>query len=322
MSTPSYALAAPVASVAFARHYIVTMRPYLLYVSGITGIAGMSAAPEPAIGATLSLSLACFLSYGFGQALTDCFQLDTDALSAPYRPLVRGLVRRRDVLAVSLCGLGLVATILAASNPLNAPITVAAIGGLASYTWFKRRWWGGPFYNAWIVAALCTMGFLGAAGDGAVVSEELLWTVLASLFLYANFVLTGYFKDISADRATGYRTLPVAFGTRAAAFASDAIAAGGVASACVAIAGARHVLDLAWTPFAACGLFFAIQAQVRIHRVGEADAHRAIAPVVHAYILLLAAIVAASLPAWMPALVLFTAGYFVTLSLRPMREQI
>ena len=34
----------------------------------------------------------------------------------------------------------------------------------------------------------------------------------ATFFGYANFVLAGYFKDIEADRATGYRTFPVVFG--------------------------------------------------------------------------------------------------------------
>ena len=36
--------------------------------------------------------------------------------------------------------------------------------------------------------------------------------LLAVFFGYANFVLAGYFKDVDADRATGYHTLPVVFG--------------------------------------------------------------------------------------------------------------
>ena len=53
-------------------------------------VGGISA---PVVGfAAVLIGLAFFVSYGFGQALTDCFQTDTDALSAPYRPLVRGLV--------------------------------------------------------------------------------------------------------------------------------------------------------------------------------------------------------------------------------------
>ena len=43
----------PLASVAFARAYVVTMRPYLLFVSGITGIAGMALVAGVPTGAAL-----------------------------------------------------------------------------------------------------------------------------------------------------------------------------------------------------------------------------------------------------------------------------
>jgi len=75
----------PVWSLRFVRAYITTMRPYLLFVSGAAGLVGLSFVPG---GASLRVVLAfsaLFLSYGLGQALTDCFQTDTDALSAPYR---------------------------------------------------------------------------------------------------------------------------------------------------------------------------------------------------------------------------------------------
>ena len=85
-------MASPILSFAFARDYAVTMRPHLLFVSGITGITGLALAPPLPFAATALLCVAFFLSYGFGQALTDCFQLDTDALSSPYRPLVRGTI--------------------------------------------------------------------------------------------------------------------------------------------------------------------------------------------------------------------------------------
>jgi len=79
-------------SVTFLKAMVITMRPYLLFLSGITGIAGVAAVPGAPTPTVLLVFVASFLSYGFGQALTDCFQTDTDALSAPYRPLVRGTV--------------------------------------------------------------------------------------------------------------------------------------------------------------------------------------------------------------------------------------
>ena len=150
----------------FVRDYFVTMRPYLLFVSGITGLAGLAFAPHVPFPSLALLFAACFMSYGFGQALTDCSQLDTDSLSAPYRPMVRGTIRVRDVALVSLAGLIGVGVILIWHNRWNVvPVTLAIIG-LATYTPLKRRWWGGPFYNAAIVGLLFLIGYLSGIGEG------------------------------------------------------------------------------------------------------------------------------------------------------------
>ncbi|MFQ5799470.1 MAG: UbiA family prenyltransferase, partial [Bacteroidota bacterium] len=162
MSFAMYAHVSParIVTIAFWRSYVVTMRPYLLFVSGITGIAGLSLAPEVPLLNTMLLSLTFLLSYGFGQALTDSFQMDTDSLSAPYRPLVQGKLRRSDVLVVSLLGLILSGVVVVLHNFLNLFLALLTIVGLSTYTYFKRRWWAGPIYNAWIVTVLCLIGYL------------------------------------------------------------------------------------------------------------------------------------------------------------------
>src|SRR4030042_4544576 len=68
---PSHALPAGVLSLNFWRSYVITMRPYLLFVSGITGIVGMSQAPDMPLVDTALLASAFFLSYRLGPALTD-----------------------------------------------------------------------------------------------------------------------------------------------------------------------------------------------------------------------------------------------------------
>lgn len=321
VAAPARLLTAP-----FWRDYVITMRPYLLFVSGVTGIAGLALAREPDGAGVAALSIVFFLTYGFGQALTDCFQLDTDGLSAPYRPLVRGRIRREDVLAVSLAGLAVSALTIAGFAPGTLPLCGLAVGGLATYTWFKRRWWGGPWYNAWIVALVLYIA--AQAGLGMSWRHPALWGALAaSLFAYANFVLVGYYKDLSADRATGYRTFPVVFGLRAAHRVSDLLAAlallGGFAAV---MAAAPAAGPRSWTAAAGFGLAAtgaALVAQWRVHRVrSERHAHVAIAGVVHAYILLLTAVAAAARPAWAPLLALFYLGFVATLQRRPMTEQV
>ena len=324
------AACAGVLSFSFWRLYLVEMRPYLMFLSAATGVAGVAFAPGVGPGDLFVLTILFFLAYGFGQALTDCFQTDTDVLSAPYRPLAQGRLRQRDVLIVSLTGLIAGGGVLAVYNPLNLALVAAGVAGLGTYTWFKRRWWGGPFYNAWIVADLFLIGYASGLGTS---SASLEWTpklgaaLLTVFFAYANFVLAGYFKDVSADRASNYRTLPVVFGLRTSSFASDVLAV-------LALLSCGLALGLILMPDPGSGFLIAgtfvvgaavwtVIGQFRLHAVkSEKEAHRAISPTVHAYILMLCAIAGANRPEWTPLLVGLYAGFFIALAQRPMKEQI
>ncbi len=316
---------------AFWRAYAIHMRPYLLFVSGITGLAGLSLYADFSISAGLILFLAFFLSYGFGQALTDCFQTDTDAISSPYRPLVQGRILREHVLAVSLGGLIVCGAVMAAANPLTIPLAFFGIVGLLTYTPFKRRWWAGPFYNAWIVAVVFIIGVFDGApslGIRAVWRPEVLAAAAAVFFGYANFVLAGYFKDVWADRATGYDTLPVRYGMKVAARVSDAFAATGQLAAAAALylvvarSGAGSIPLFAVIVLGAA-IAVSVVAQVLVHRVRrEAEAYRAIGLVVHAYMLALSSITIALRPHWALPLAAFYAMFWITMWRRPATRQI
>lgn len=107
--------------VRFWRAYVVQMRPYLLFVSGVAGWAGIAAGAREHqdILVLTATFLPLFLGYGFGQAFTDCFQLDTDRISAPYRPLSQGIVTPRAVGVVSVLGLAIGVALLVYLNPWN-----------------------------------------------------------------------------------------------------------------------------------------------------------------------------------------------------------
>ncbi|MEK6704769.1 MAG: UbiA family prenyltransferase, partial [Bdellovibrionota bacterium] len=203
-----------VLSIPFWRAYWITLRPYLMFVSGVSGLTGLALAGAMDQILFWCLLASFFLSYGLGQALTDVFQTDTDSISSPYRPLTQGSIRPRQVLIVSLFGLALCGVAFFMGNIRTLPLTVLGVIGLATYTPFKRKWWGGPLWNSWIVALLPVIGYLcGSNGLSAPFGSVTLWlTVGSTFFSYAIFVLLGYFKDISADRATGYNTFPVVFG--------------------------------------------------------------------------------------------------------------
>jgi 4-hydroxybenzoate polyprenyltransferase len=312
-------------SLDFWQAYGILMRPYLLFVSGITGIAGLAVVTELETARLFYLLPVFFLAYGFGQALTDCFQMDTDALSAPYRPLIQGRVRRSDVLAVSLGGLAASGLALAVATLWTLPLAALCVVGLATYTGFKRRWWAGPFYNAWIVAALFVLAVIAGSGGldlPLLVRTDVLLAATVVFFGYANFVLAGYFKDVSADRATGYETLPVRYGLHVSRAGSDVFALAAVLATGLLLLLLPGVSPLA-IAFAVAGGVASAAAQVRLHRVRcEEQAHEAIAPVVHAYILLLSSIAVAHRADWFLPLALLYAGFVLVLRRRPARNQI
>ena len=216
----------PIYALSFWKAYFIQMRPYLLFISGVVGAVGLIYGVDGNSDLTqiIFIFLALFLGYGFGQALTDCFQLDTDRLSAPYRPLSRGIIRVKETLIVSLGGLCLISFTLIYFNRWNILFCVLSIIGLATYTFFKKRYWMiGPFYNAWIVALLPIMGYLAMKeGNLSSLNNSKLFLILGtSFFSYATFVLMGYLKDIKADSLSNYKTLPVVFGWNAAVWVSD-----------------------------------------------------------------------------------------------------
>jgi 4-hydroxybenzoate polyprenyltransferase len=315
-------------SIAFWSAYWTTMRPYLIFISGAAGLVGLAFIREPDYPRVVLAFFPLFLSYGLGQALTDCFQMDTDALSSPYRPLVRGIISRTQVLAVSLVGLAAGVLILACLNPVILVPGGLAILGLLTYTVFKRTWWGGPPWNSWIVALLPVMGRL-------VEEKYTLGRVFHSLdfrafclsvatvfFAYANFVVMGYFKDISADQKTGYRTFPVVFGWRPTAVYSDAVALAAALCAGAALysTGRLNILGIAFFLLAAS---INLLAQVKIHRIREEkQAHGPIADVVRAFVLYCGAIILTLQPSWAYFVVLFYFLFEFSLLRRPEQSQV
>ena len=312
------------ASVAYWQAYGVTMRPYLLFVSGAAGIAGIATVTTHMdLRAYLTFAI-FFLSYGLGQALTDCFQTDTDALSAPYRPLVRGELQRKHVLWTSVGGLVACAALLVSLNWRTLALAALAIMGLRTYTWFKRRWWGGPLYNAWIVALIPPMAAL-AAGGGTF--EQLVTTLalpglLATItFAYANFVLVGYLKDVWADRETGYNTFPVRFGWTATRFVSHglAILSQGALLATLFLHTAASVAYLGF----ALAVTMTLVGQVAAHHVNkEEDAHWPIAYTVRSFVASALALALFYQPSLIAFAVMFYVAFEVVLWARPAKTQI
>jgi len=311
-------------SVSFWTAYIIQMRPYLLFISGIAGLVGISlSATEATPGfKVIAAFIPFFLGYGFGQALTDCFQTDTDKISAPYRPLSKGIISIQSVIRVSLIGLLLSGIVLFLLHPVSLLLCLLSVFGLATYSYIKRHYWyAGPFYNAWIVMLLPVMGYYTALGSWDFHLPLHLIGVMAITFLsYTSFVLIGYLKDIEADRATHYKTFPVLFGWQLTVQAGHIIA--------------LLTLIIFWRTFdvSSQGLVFAILGslvliigQVKADYSKYQDEKDALIPIlstVRSFILLHIAIALSYQPQWWIPLLMFYLCFEITLYFRPSRYQV
>jgi len=230
---------------------------------------------------------------------------------------------------MSITGLFLCVLVFTAANSWNLALGALSGFGLATYTPFKRRWWGGPWYNAWIVAVLCFMAYLAASTGTSLRFPPSFFPMLGSVFFgYANFVLSGYFKDINADARTGYNTLPVVFGRRIASFASDGLAISFVVAATwttlTALGGSSfrsgHLLALV---FGVPGLYHVMVGQVLLHRNrDDADAFRPIQHVLQSYVLVLSALTVVLRPEWFAFIAAHYGLFTIVLARRPEAEQI
>jgi len=314
----------PVSSLRFWKAYTIQMRPYLLFISGIAGAAGIALSASAATPGwkILAAFIPFFLGYGFGQALTDCFQTDTDKLSAPYRPLSQGIISIRSVLTVSISGLLMSGIVLFVLHPISLWLCLVSVFGLATYSYVKKHYWmAGPFYNAWIVMLLPAMGFFTALqGRGAMLPEYLFSTMAITFFSYTSFVLIGYLKDIDADRATHYKTFPVVFGWRKTVLAGHVIA--------------LITLILFWYTvdhnpfgliFGAAGSLVLIYGQWKAHYSKRKDEKDALVPIVctvRSFILLHIAIVLNFQSEWWLVMLLYYVLFEITLYNRPSRYQV
>jgi len=314
----------PMHSFRFWRAYLIQMRPYLLFISGIAGAAGVAMNEEAgASGWQWYIALIpFFLGYGFGQALTDCFQTDTDKLSAPYRPLSKGVVSIRSVLVVSIIGLLSSGLLFYLFHPVCFWLSLMAVFGLATYSYVKKSFWfGGPFYNAWIVSLLPVMGYF-ATMDRAVkfFPPSLYPYIVITFFSYASFVLIGYLKDIEADKATHYKTFPVVFGWNKTILLGDIFAL-----ATLVIFWWQPGKNLPEIIFGIPGTLVIVSGQATAHRTKEKNEKGALIPIistVRGFVLLHIAIVFHFQPQCWIAGILYYVFFEWALIKRPSKYQV
>ncbi len=308
----------------FWKSYLIHMRPYLFFVSGIAGLSGIALADFSSLSEwkTIIILIPFFLGYGFGQALTDCFQIDTDRISAPYRPMSRGIINVKSVLLTSIVGLTLIGFILFVFHLYSFLLSLLAVFGLATYSYVKKNiWFGGPFYNAWIMALLPIMGYFASVGNGIkIFPHNHIHLIFITFFLYANFVLIGYLKDINADRETGYKTFPVVFGWNKTMIVGDIF---GIIA--LSIFWTSGVDTIASYIFGIIGSIIFIFGQILGHISKNKNEKEAMIPIistVRTFILIQSAFILNQKPEWLHQIWILYVLFEIVLYYRPSKFQI
>jgi 4-hydroxybenzoate polyprenyltransferase len=168
--------------------------------------------------------------------------------------------------------------------------------------------------------------FFDALNPPGEAGMPMFYTVILVFFAYCNFVVAGYFKDISADRETNYNTFQVRFGWFAGAVYSDILCGLSIVFTYLAI---RPVLSQGGFASTASLLLLVITgiiniiAQIQLHRTRDEKASNGpIATVVRSFILYCSAIIIAFKPGWTPFLIVNYLLFEMVLKARPEKTQV
>lgn len=195
-------------------------RPHFFALPIGATLAGIAATGEATDWRTLLLvSLVAGAGWGVGQLLNDVLDREADAVDAPLRPAVQGLLPSKPTLGFALVlGLVLVA-LLTRLTPHWLALSASAALLIVCYNPCKAWPAFGNIAHGLLIACAALIGASVAkpeASLAALIHDHILLFLLvffwAALYLQAN-----YEKDAQGDAAAGYRTLAHVLGIRASA---------------------------------------------------------------------------------------------------------
>jgi len=144
--------------------------------------------------------------------INDVFDLESDIVDSPGRPIPSGIVRRREAAFLSIALMAISVTLGVTTSPdtFILILSLLAIGVLYSVppARLKRLF----FAPNICVALLGALTFLVGASIGPAYSASV---VFVGLLIFAYGTAAGFvkdFKDVEGDSAVGIRTLPMIVG--------------------------------------------------------------------------------------------------------------
>ncbi|MFA5031943.1 MAG: UbiA family prenyltransferase [bacterium] len=195
------------------RLYIKSMRPYLFFITGISGWLGiLFANTSSSIPRQIIVLSILFLSWGINQVINDLLGIEEDKINAPHRPIASGELSKKHVLLFSIClfALGAIATYFL--NPYALIIYFCGYLFNIIYEYCK----GLPLLgNIWFGILIAVTPFYGAlaVSKGDIISvlcnKDLIFIALFIALISSTMTFFTYFKDYSGDKQTGKKTLVV-----------------------------------------------------------------------------------------------------------------
>ena len=220
----------------FARAVLSALRPQFFALPAGAALAGAATASAAAPSwRVIAAAAAAAAGWGVGQLLNDLVDRSADAIDAPDRPAVRGLLPEGPtvMVAASLGTAVAICTVLV--HPTGALLAASAIVLLLAYDAAKPLPLAGNLVHGALIANAALIGAAAALADQplrGVIERSWLVALLAGAWA-AVYLEANYEKDRVGDAHAGQRTLPQVVGLRASALVRAA------AAAAIAVAAAR-----------------------------------------------------------------------------------
>lgn len=165
--------------------------------------------------------LSVFLISATSLILNDYFDLETDIINAPERPLPAGFVTKREVLLLSgvVTALGFTASYLLGFQALLVAILAWVVGFLYNWRYKKTGLWG----NLMVSFSVGMTFIFGGIAVGRPLDQAVWFFGGLALLINLGEEIAADAMDVEGDREAGSHSLPVLLGREKALKISHAI---------------------------------------------------------------------------------------------------
>ena len=265
----------------FTAALLEATRPHYFALPAGASLAGSAAAPGAEFGWRMAAAAAAAgVGWGVGQLLNDLMDTEADAVDAPGRPAVRGLLPDGPTMTIAiLTGLA-VATVTVLLHPQAYVLVIVSTVLMLGYGAAKRHPLMGNLAHGALIATAATIGRVAATpGQPLLSAVRQAWPLLVVAGAWsATYLQSNYEKDRRGDALAHCRTLAHVVGLRASA-ALRWLAAAGIATAAVGISSVVGIVG--WAALAAAMLAVTASAVLVVWHPTEAVALRGYRLAVH-----------------------------------------